>query len=330
MHGLPKQGTTMLDLAIVGLGGWGRRMVEAVQGKSDRVRFRAAVVARPERSSAFAAKHGMSIGSDYASVLRDREIKGVVSCGPAYLHAEQSLAALRAGKPVLAIKPMARTAEDAGALQAAASEAGVLLALGYDRCFFPNVAEMRRRIQSGALGRLLHAEGNFCTDRFGSFAPGFWKADPEQVPAGSLADHMLYLMIETLGPISEVDTAAVSDVSANGLADVAAVLLKTRGNATGMLTAIGVTPDFYRFQVFGTKGWLELRDLRKLTFQSVDGQREDLTMPEADPIRAQVEAFADAVMGKAVFPVPIEDAVHGVAVLEAMGRSAIEGRAIRI
>ncbi len=320
----------MLELAIVGLGGWGRRCVEAVQGRSDRVKFRAAAVSRPERSKEFAAKHGLSVGSDYASVLRDPAVRGVVSCGPAPLHAQHSLAALQAGKPVLAIKPMARTAEEARALQTAAETSGVLLALGFDRCFFPNVAEMRTRLRSGALGRLLHAEGNFCVDRYGSLQAGNWKADPAHVTAGSLADHMLYLMIETLGSIAEVHTMSNHDVSPNGLADTAAVLLRTRGNATGMLTAIGVTPDYYRFQVFGTKGWLQIRDARQLTHQPADGKGEELVLPEIDPVRAELEAFADAVAGRATFPVRVEDAVHGVAVLEAMGRSAVEGRPVSV
>src|SRR5262245_9813742 len=120
----------MIELAIVGLGGWGRRIVESVQGKSDRVRFSTAVVARPEHSRDFAAKHGLSVGIDYTSVLRNPAINGVVSCGPAYLHAEQSLAALQAGKPVLAVKPMAKSAKDALTLQAAAKQSGALLALG--------------------------------------------------------------------------------------------------------------------------------------------------------------------------------------------------------
>lgn len=320
----------MLELAIVGLGGWGRRLVDAVQGKSDRVRFKVAVVERPERSQDFATKHGLAITNDYASVLRDSTIMGVVSAGPAHLHAAHALAALQASKPALAIKPMAKTGADARALEAAAKASGVVLALGFDRCFYPNVAEMRRRLRAGALGRLLHAEGNFCVDRYGGFAPGSWKTNPDHVTAGSLADHMLYLMIETMGPISQVHTLTIDDVTANGLADVSAVLLRTKGNATGLLTAIGVTPDFYRFQVFGTKGWLEIRDATKLTFQPVDGPCEHVTLPDHDALRAEVEAFADAVTGKSAFPVPVADAVHGVEVLEAMGRSAIVGRPVSL
>lgn len=320
----------MLNLGIIGLGGWGRRIVEAVQGTSESVRFHTAVVARPERSSAFAAEHGMAITSDHASVLGNAAIQGIISCGPAPLHATHTIAALRAGKPVLAVKPMGQTASDAKALEAAANETGKLLALGYDRCFYPNVAEMRRRLKSGALGRIIHAEGNFCVDRYGSIKAGSWKADSALVTAGSLADHMLYLMIETLGPIAEVHAMALSDVSPNELADSTAVLLRTRNSTTGLLTAIGVTPDYYRFQVFGTKGWLQVVDSTLLAVQLGDAPREEITLPGRNHLLAEVEAFADAITGKSPFPVPVKDALHGVAVLDAMNRSVNEGKPIHV
>ncbi len=320
----------MVELGIVGLGSWGRRLVLSVQGKSDRVHFKSAVVGRPDRAKEFAETHRISIESDYATMLRDPGIHGVVSCGPADLHAAHAIAALEAGKPVLSIKPIGSSAGEGAALLSAAKASGLLLALGYNRCFMPNVQEMRRRLKSGSLGRLLHAEGNFCTNRYGAIPAENWKADPAKVPAGSLADHMLYLVIETLGPIAEVHTLSAHDVSINPLADAAAVLLRTQGNASALLTAIGVTPDYYRFQIFGTQGWIELRGACQLTFQPLDGAPEVVTLPPNDPERTQLEAFADAVTGKSVFPVPVEDATHSAAVLAAMGRSAIERSAILV
>ncbi len=320
----------MLQLAIIGLGNWGGRLIESVQGKSEWARFAAAVVRRPEAAEAFARKHGLAVTTDYAGVLRDPAVGGVVSCGPAQLHAAHALAALEAGKPVLAVKPLALNLRDARELQRAAEKSGALLALGYNRCFFPNVAELRRRLRSGALGRVLHTEGNFCVDRYKSVQAGDWKADPANSPAGGLADHMLYLTIDTLGEIAEVHALAQRDVTPNALSDVAAVLLKSADGRSALLSAIGATPDFYRFQVFGTKAWAEIRGDRQFTFQPATGEREDMTFPALDAERAEVEAFAAAVEGRAAFPVPVADAVHGVAVLEAMGRSAVEGRALRV
>src|SRR5581483_12000432 len=120
----------MLNVGIIGLGGWGRRLVEAVQGKSDRIRFAAAVTGTPAKSDAFAAKHGLQVRNDLTSMLADASIDAVVSTGPAGLHAAHSLAALEAGKPVLAVKPMALKRADAEALRAAAQKNRVLLALG--------------------------------------------------------------------------------------------------------------------------------------------------------------------------------------------------------
>ena len=47
--------------------------------------------------------------------------------------------------------------------------------------------------------------------------------------------------------------------------------------------------------------------------------------PQVDIERAELEAFADAVAGTASYPVPVEDAIHGIAVMEAAIRSAASG-----
>lgn len=315
----------MQTLAIIGLGAWGRRLVDSVQDRSSVVRFSHAVAARPESHEDYAKARGLRLASDLSTLLADTAIDGIVSCGPAHLHAAHSLAALDARKPVLAIKPMALTRADAERLGEAAARAGALLALGYNRCFFPNVADMRRRLASGALGALIHAEGNFCVDRYRGFETGNWKADPAFVPPGGLADHMLYLTIETLGPIAEVAAFAQHHLSKNALADATAMLLRAKGAQTALLTAIGTTPDYYRFTVFGTEGWIELRDDTQLVFQPRSGPRETKSFDKIDAERAELEAFARALAGEAPFPVPVMDAVHGVAVLEALAEAARSG-----
>ena len=320
----------MLQLAIIGLGGWGRTLVDSVQDKSDGVRFSTAVVTRPEASADYATARGLRLTTDLAAVLADSTIDGVVSCGPAHLHAAHSLGALEAGKPVLAIKPMALTAKEAAALAATADRHHLPLALGYNRCFFPNVVELRRRLRAGVFGELLHAEGDFCVNRHRGIKAGSWKANPANAPAGSLADHMLYLTIETLGRVAEVHALGFNHHTTNDLADTTAVLLRIAGQRSALLTAIGVSADYFRFQIFGTNGWAELRDARQFTFQPLGGEREDLMLAPVDAERAEIEAFASAIRGEQQFPVPMADAVHGVAVLEAMGRSAIEERPVRL
>ncbi len=320
----------MIQLAIIGLGAWGKRLVDSVHEKSDRVRFTRAVAPRPEKAADYAASRGLKLSVNAAEVFADPSIDGVVSCGPAHLHAEHSLAALEAGKPVLAVKPMALTAAEAQALGAAAQKKGLLLAMGYNRCFMPNVAALRDELRSGALGELLHAEGDFCVHRYFKIREGDWKADPLYAPPGSLSDHVLYLTIEALGHFAQVHAIARHGVSENRLADSTAVMAQTRNGATAFMAGIGTTADLFRFHLFGTKGWAEARGDCEFRLETANGRKIEAVFPKTDPERLEVEAFADALSGRAPFPVSLEDAIHGVAALEAIARSANTGRVVTI
>lgn len=317
----------MLNVGIIGLGGWGRKLVESVQGKSGKVRFAAAASGTSGKAAPFCAEHGIKLYPDAAALLADPSISAVVCAGPGGLRATHCLQVLNAGKHVLAVKPMATKAADAHALAAAAKAAGKLLAMGFNRCFYPNVAELRRRVKAGDLGQLTHAEGNFCVDRYGKVQAGSWKADPEQATPGSLADHPLYLMIELLGPVAEVYVAATTQVAKHiPLADVTAVLLKFKGGQTGTLQANGVTPELTRLHVYGSKGWAEIREQDYFLFKDRKGEPQAMQIAEIDAERAEMEAFADAVTGAAAFPYSVESAVNAVAVLDAMARSAKSGK----
>lgn len=320
----------MLNIAIVGLGHFGQRLVGAVNGHSHKVRFTMALAPRHDRVRDFAAANHLVLTSDYASVLANPTIAGIVSCGPAHLHAAHSLQALNAGKPVLGVKPLALSGADAQALKAAAAQRKLVLALGYDRCFMPNVARLREELQAGSLGELLHAEGDFCVHRYHRFKHGEWKGDPLSSPPGGLADHMLYLTIEALGAVAQVHAMSRFDVTDNGLADSTAVLMRMQNGASASLTAIGATQKYHRFQVFGTKGWAELRGANSFRLETTDGRKVDETLPGADPELLEVEAFADAIAGRKPFPVAQDQAVHAVAVLEAIAQSANERRVVEV
>jgi predicted dehydrogenase len=326
-----EQDKQMLNVGIIGLGGWGRRLVESVQGKSDRIRFVAAVTGTPAKAEPFATKHGLKVSGELAAMLADASIDAVVSTGPAGLHAAHSLAALEAGKPVLAVKPMALKRTDAEALRAAAQKHRVVLALGYNRCFFPAVAELRRRVAAGDLGTLLHMEGNFCVDRYFRLKPDAdWKTDKGQVLAGALADHPLYAMIELLGPVAEVVSHGSTRATKLPIADATATLLRFASGASGLLTAIGATATYERTTVFGSKGWAEIRHGEEFTFQPIEGETITANYPESGPEKAELEAFAAAVTGERPFPVSVDDAVHSVAVLEAVDLAARSGQAVKI
>lgn len=319
---------TVLNVGIVGFGGWGRRLVSAVQGKSGRIRFAAAATRTPSRVRDFATAQGIALRDSFEALLADPAISGIVVAGPAQLHAEHAMAAIEAGKHTMVIKPLALRKSDAEALAAAARAKGVLLALGYDRCFTPAIDELRRRIAAGDLGRILHAEGNFCVDRYVGLASDDWKADAYRAMPGGLADHMLYAMIELIGPVEELQVHGLRQVSTLDLADTAMVSLLFDHATSGSLTAIGVTPTFERLHFFGSKGWAEIRGGNRFEFRPLEGRSTVTEFEPFDALKKQLETFAAAVAGEATYPVSPANAVAGVAALEAMGKSLASGTAI--
>ena len=90
----------MIDAAIVGLGRWGQTLVEAVQSRSDRLRFTRAVSRNADRLQDFAGRHRLALVGELEPVLADRTIDAVVLATPHSLHCEQIIAVAKARKAV--------------------------------------------------------------------------------------------------------------------------------------------------------------------------------------------------------------------------------------
>src|ERR1700761_8703833 len=95
----------MIKAAIVGLGWWGKTLVEAAEG-SDAIRFVAGTTRTmsPE-VEAFAKQKGFKLVPNYEALLTDREIDAVVLCTPHSMHSTQVIAAAAAGKHIFCEKP---------------------------------------------------------------------------------------------------------------------------------------------------------------------------------------------------------------------------------
>src|SRR4029453_13145473 len=125
----------MIKAAIVGMGWWGRTLVEAV-ADSEQIR----VVAGATRTvspevKAFAEAQKLTLVDSYEALLADKNVDAVVLATPHSLHAAQTIAAAQAGKPFFWGKPFAPQKGGAEAAVAATEHAGVTLGLGYNRRF---------------------------------------------------------------------------------------------------------------------------------------------------------------------------------------------------
>jgi predicted dehydrogenase len=324
----------MLKVAIHGVGRWGGRLVESVRD-SRKISIVKGVSRDPEKHGDFVKKTGIPLVSDYAAVLRDPGIDGVVLATPHSLHHRHIVEAARAGKHVYVEKPITLTRETAQQAVDACRQAGVTLALGFNRRYAPAYVEMVRRIRAGEIGDVLHVEGQHSGPTGYRMKPGNWRATRAEAPAGGMTArgiHALDGMIEIAGLVTSVYASSERRKLAADLEldDTTSMLLKFDSGATGYLGTVFVTGDFYRVHVFGSKGWLEMRWDNELVASTLDGPAQSIMLPAVDKERAVLEAFADAAAERTPFIVPPEQAVNGIAVLEAIVASAERGVPVSI
>src|SRR5271156_5963564 len=126
--------TPMIDAAMVGLGRWGKGIVEAAQGtgagKSKRLRFVRGICKEPDQLADFAKTHGLKLGTELSDPIADPQVRAIFLATPHSLHVDQICAVAAAGKPVWCEKPLALTRAEAERAIAAVIMAKIPFALG--------------------------------------------------------------------------------------------------------------------------------------------------------------------------------------------------------
>jgi predicted dehydrogenase len=295
----------MIDAAIVGLGRWGQGIVNAVQGKSARLKFVRGVCKEPDTMAGFAAAHGFALSSDFDAVLADPRVRAVVLATPHSLHVEQIIAAAKSGKAVWSEKPLALTLAEAERAVAACRQAGVVLGLGNNKRCFASMLELKRLVAAGALGDVLHVEGHF-TNEHSTRVKGGWRDDPRESPGGGMTGaglHILDAFVNLAGPVARVDARLYAHKPPPDPRDAVAVLAEFASGASGLMATVRAGPMYWRVHVFGTKGWAEALGETRLTVAPMGEEPQTRTLAATDSLAALLDAFASAVEGGAPFPV---------------------------
>jgi len=323
-----------LNVAVIGLGWWGRIIVPLIKTSA---KLRVVRVADPApAAAAFAADHGLPLGA-FDDALRDPAVQGVVLCTPHTQHTEQIVRAANACKHVFCEKPLAMSRADVLKSVAACNENGVKLAVGHEKRFEPPIVELMRLVKSGELGMPLQVEANFLQDKFLSLPADNWRLSAKEAPAGPMTAtgiHLLDLSVGVFGAAERV-FASVRQLGSqlvNG--DTLGILVSFRAGGNALLGAVLATPFDGRFAVYGNKGWAEVRDKAHpespqgwtLTVQRRGQEKQTREFAPAKAVLANLEAFAEAASGGAPYPVPQSEMIANVSALEAIFRSAQSGR----
>ncbi|MDB5581118.1 MAG: hypothetical protein JWR80_6294 [Bradyrhizobium sp.] len=323
----------MLNAAIVGLGRWGRNLVGAVQGKSENLCFVRGVAMELDAAREFGAGHGFAVTDRYEDALADPQVQAVVLATPHLLHTQQIVAAARAGKHVYCEKPLALNAADARISIGACQAAGVVLGLGQQRRFWPAVAAVRELVQQGTLGEVLHIEGHFSNENSNNVLPDSWRDRPEESPGGGMTGaglHVLDSMISMLGPVAKVHARMVTRKPQPVPLDSVTAMFEFASGASGMLATVRATPLYWRIHAFGSQGSAEAQGENELVLRFSGQAPERRELAPVDSLRLVLEAFADAVAGRAPYPIAPAQMLATMAAFETTIRSIAEDRMLTV
>jgi predicted dehydrogenase len=140
-----------MNIGILGSGAMGRAHAKAF-AKLDGVRVSAISSRNIENARRLADEVGALATTDDMAVITDPNVNAIAITLPTHLHKLYTLAALRAGKPVLLEKPFALTPDDCDAMLAAQRETGTPLMIAHVLRFWPEYVALANFVKGGALG----------------------------------------------------------------------------------------------------------------------------------------------------------------------------------
>jgi predicted dehydrogenase len=319
----------MIHAAIVGLGRWGRNLVEASSGH-ERLKIVRAVEPDIDGARGFCARHDLDLTGNLDAVLTDSSIDAVLLATPHSLHPAQVMACAAARKQVFCEKPLALRHADAARMFDACRQAGVVLAVGHNRRFWPSMHALRDVVTSGELGTILHIEGHNSNENSRSVTAG-WRLSPEESPGGGLTGaglHVLDAFVSLIGPVRRVYAQLHSRERGPPPLDTAVLAIDFANGVTGTLATVRATPLYWRVHVFGTEGSAEVLDEVTLILRESGRAPQQTIVPAANVLRAELDAFADAVENKHPFPVPEADVLATLSAFEAALQSMASGNPV--
>ena len=323
-----------------------------------RVRLVSLAGRRPEPLEAAARELGFERWTtSWEELVDDPEVDVVANLNAVEGHAEPSLAALAAGKPVLCEKPLGATLDEARALRDAAEEAGVANAVGFNYRYVPAIALARETVDAGRLGELRHYRALYLQDY--QVAGGQPRSSGG---AGAVLDyvHLVDLLRFLVGEPQAVTARTASFVSE--VDDAYAAILELGDGAIATLEASRVASGWkgrHRIELNGSDGsiWWDMEDPNRLHVFLFADERErlggfrDIVVTQPDhPFLAQWwppghvlgwehsfvhqwRDFLSAVLEDRAVPerqASFEDGYRAAILCEAIHRSGREGRRVSI
>jgi len=312
------------------------KVIPAIK-KADRCEVVAVASRDAERAERIATELGIpSAHGSYEALLADPAVDVVYIPLPNHLHGEWTIAAARAGKHVLCEKPLALTAADARRMIDACAGAGVRLMEAFMYRLHPSWVAARALVEAGRIGRLTTVQSWF----------SYHNDDPTNIRnilafgGGALFDMGCYSVNLSRmlfgGEPTRVEASVLRD-PASGVDVVTSAILEFEAGVATFGCSTRVEYD-QRVHIYGTHGRISIGipfnippDRPTEIYLTSGGDppvaphTEVHRFDTADPYTVEAERFSAAILDDLPTPVPPEDAVANLEVIERILEAAERG-----
>ena len=326
---------TPINVGLVGYGWWGKTIARQLKNSKLISLAGVAEISSQIRSEMLQdpVLHNVQIHGGVDELFAQKGLDAVILCSPHLEHAAQILSAAKKGLHVFCEKPLCLNLKDAELAISVCREHNLVLGIGHERRFEPEIIRLRQMISEGTLGEILQIEANFSQDKFFALPKNNWRLSNAFAPVGPLTAtgiHLVDLSIALLGPCEQLwaRLATLGSDFENG--DTLGIMMGFKNGANAMISAVLATPFEGRFAVYGSKGWVEIRDRThpenptgwNITTVLRGAEPQTRFAPAHPTVLSNLEAFALAVKGITAYPVSAAEMLANVAALEAVMASA--------
>jgi predicted dehydrogenase len=327
----------MIKAAIIGLGWWGKNLVNAAKNVPE-LKFIAAHTRNFDKVAEFCAENGLEWSGSFEDVLNDPSIEAVVFATPHSQHAKQVAQAAAAGKHIFVEKPFTLDSSSSRDAIAAVEKAGVVLSVGFNRRFHPTMKEMKARLTQGQLGTVTTAIAEMTSAAALLPAKVSWRGDAHENPAGvmtAIGMHLVDGLINLFGTVRSVYCVVERRVSPQ-LDDCTNILLSFESGITGIVSCSNAATPHYRTAVYGTTAFAEIAEksmdvlhIIPAVAGSAAPGHQDYVVRNVNTLTEELKAFVAAIAA-GVHSIPLDEIQHGMDVFDAVIRSAESGTRIDI
>jgi predicted dehydrogenase len=344
-----------IGIGIIGSGGiaQGAHLPAYKALADDDVRVIAVADVRRETAEQAAKKFEVPhIYEDYRELLKRDDIDAVSVCTPNFMHKQPTIDALEAGKHVLVEKPLAINAAEGREMVAAARRTGRKLQAGLNNRFGSGPQALKRFVEAGELGNVYYARSQALRRR-GIPSWGVFTQKDKQ-GGGPLIDigvHILDLTLWLMGHPKPVAASGQTytkfgkregvvglmgqwDTKSYTVEDFGVGFVRFENGATLTLEtsfAANLEKEIFNCELFGTEGGCSLSPLR--LFFERNQTLIDATpvfLPQVHTHQAEIKSFVEAIRNDTEPVVTAEQGLMVTEILDAIYRSADEGREVRI